>query len=139
MNRFKQQHNPAPFYQRSLIGIFSILIFALQTGCASTSKPIEKEYSESLTKYTETLFRRQNQASSTLMILSEDEFDEMDYQALLEAEQEMHSACQSFNEYASILSEGSNPGILLRNKVYRSLDECDTATQNLELLLQQLE
>lgn len=73
------------------------------------------------------------------MVLSEDELNVSTYITLLEAEQEMHIACQSFNEYASILSEGLNPGILLRNKIYRSLDKCDSATQNLELLLEQLE
>lgn len=134
-----QQHKPEQFFHRSLRTIFLILIFALLTGCASTSRPIIKQQNESFTEYTEALFRRQNQASSSLMVLSEEEFDETDYQVLLDAEQEMHSACRSFNEYASILSDGSNPGILLRNKVYRSLDECDSATQDLEILLQQLE
>ncbi len=136
MNRIKQ-HKLNLFYPRSRIAI--LLIFALLTGCPSTTNPVVKEHSESFTEYTEALFRRQNQASSSLMILSEEEFSDEDYQTLLLAEQEMHNACGSLNEYASILSEDSNPGILLRNKVYRSLDECDSATQNLEFLLQQLD
>ena len=93
--------------------------------------------SELLEKYAEALFLRQNQASSTLMLISEEELAVSDYITLLEAEQEMHTACQSLNEYATMISDNLNPGILLRNKVYRSLDECDSATQNLEILLEQ--
>jgi hypothetical protein len=140
MNCFIPLLNSTQLSQRRLRTIFLISIFALISGCASSPRPAENiNREESMAEYADVLFHRQNQASSTLMVLSEDEINTSKYIMLLEAEQEMHMACQSFNEYASILSEGLNPGILLRNKIYRSLDECDSATQTLELLLEHLE
>ena len=66
------------------------------------------------------------------MILTMDE----ENQALAEAEKTMQDACAELNAYAVRLRDGLGDNLIQQQQVFNSLDECEEATQRLELLLQ---
>ncbi|MDF1581680.1 MAG: hypothetical protein P1P78_00065 [Methyloprofundus sp.] len=83
----------------------------------------------------ESIFRRQNTASSQVIILTMDEENSV----LSDAELTMQEACAVLNAYV-IRAISSDDFLMLdflaQHRVISTLDDCDAATKKLELLLQ---
>ncbi|MCF7972012.1 MAG: hypothetical protein K9L22_12710 [Methylococcaceae bacterium] len=116
---------------------FSVIIitFALFTGCAFIQAPLGQKKMVQLRQNAESIFRRQNAASSQVMILTMDE----ENGALSDAELIMQEACAALNAY--VIRSISNDDFLMldflaQQRVISSLDNCDEATKKLEALLQ---
>ena len=85
--------------------------------------------------YAEGVFIRQNQATSEIMMLSEDDVDPYAYEDLQEAEKEMQIACELLNEYAVREVEGEPIGLFFKKKVHNSVEGCEYALRNVESTL----
>jgi len=115
---------------------FSVIIiaFALFAGCAFIQDPLGQKKMEQLRQDAESIFRRQNTASSQVMILTMDEEDGV----LSDAELTMQEACAALNAYV-IRAISSDDFLMLdflaQQQVINSLDNCDAATKKLEALL----
>ena len=98
------------------------------------------EYSQSqeeFARYVEDVFRLQNQLTTEVMMLGGvDESDE--YDALLQAEQNMHAICDPLNEYATKELDGASIGYLLRRRVERSAVACERAAKEVGAKLKHL-
>ncbi len=86
-------------------------------------------------EYAEGVFIRQNQATSEIMMLTEEDIDPYVYEDLLEAEKEMQKACELLNEYAVREIEGRTMGLFFKKKVQNSVEGCEYALQNVESTL----
>jgi len=115
---------------------FSVIIiaFALFAGCAFIQDPLGQKKMAQLRQNAESVFRRQNTASSQVMILTMDEEDSV----LSGAELTMQEACAALNAYV-IRAISSDDFLMLdflaQQQVIDSLDGCDAATKKLEALL----
>ena len=109
-----------------------IISFILISGCVIIKDPLGQEKIHQLKEDAESIFRRQNTAISQVMILTMDE----ENQTLAEAEQAMQDACAKLNAYAVRLRDGLGDNLLQQQQVFNSLDKCEAATRNLEVLLQ---
>ncbi len=111
-----------------------IIAFALFAGCAFIQDPLGQKKMAELRQNAESIFRRQNTASSQVMILTMDEEDS----ALSDAELTMQEACAALNAYV-IRAISSDDFLMLdflaQQQVISSLDNCDAATKKLEALL----
>ncbi|MDO8939586.1 MAG: hypothetical protein Q7U98_10545 [Methylicorpusculum sp.] len=98
------------------------------------------EYSQSreeFTLYVEDVFRLQNQLTTEVMMLGGvDDSDE--YDALLQAEQNMHAICDPLNEYATNEIDGASISYFLRRRVERSAVACERAAKEVGAKLKQL-
>ncbi|SHE21577.1 hypothetical protein [methanotrophic endosymbiont of Bathymodiolus puteoserpentis (Logatchev)] len=115
---------------------FSVIIiaFLLFSGCAFIQDPLGQKKIEQLRQKAESIFKRQNIASSQVMILTMDEENTI----LSDAELAMQEACAKLNAYVirSMSSDNfSMVDFLAQQQVIRSLDNCDAATKKLEALL----
>ncbi len=88
---------------------------------------------DNLAIYAESVFRRQNSVTTTIMMLSEDELT--DDSQLNQAEMAMHEACRLLNEYSSREMEGESMGVLFRRKVKFSIKGCDESIHRVEEIL----
>lgn len=111
-----------------------IISFLLISGCSVFKIPLGQEKISQLREEAESIFRRQNTATSQVMILTLDEEDS----TLVEAEQAMQDACAELNAYAVRLRDGLGDNLLQQQQVFNSLNECDAATKHLEVLLQSI-
>lgn len=89
---------------------------------------------EEFARYVEDVFKQQNHVTSQIMILMESG-DIKSPQPLMKAEQHMQELCSPINEYASRDIDGLNIGFFLRRRVEKSAEDCDKATQEVEVLL----
>jgi prolyl oligopeptidase PreP (S9A serine peptidase family) len=121
------------FYHLALITA-ALLLF----GCANLSTTSTSgNNTQSFSAYAENVFRRQNNVTSRVMTLSPEDFsNEAQYDALLDAEKNMHNACELLNNYAQRIQDGENVSVLYRSRVGIGIKECDRATLKLETLLQ---
>ena len=123
-------------FTKSLHGLFWVVLLA-QTGCTANLLSIYGDKGltkDEFSKYVEDVFRFQNQLTCEVMLLDKDEWRK-DYNALLQAEQIMHQACQSLNEYADKEGTGERISLLLQRQVNKSVVTCEQAAQNLDALL----
>ncbi len=104
----------------------------LLSGC-SVMEMITHE--QALSSYAESVFRRQNEVTSQLMMLSDDELEEPE--EVYQAEMNMHKACRLLNEYSQREMEGKPIGLLFKKRVRNSLEDCDESIQELEELLEE--
>ncbi len=109
-----------------------IAISLLLSGC-SLMEMITHE--QALSSYAESIFRRQNEVTSKLMMIPEDELD--DPEAVYQAEMNMHKACRLLNEYSQREMEGKPVSLLFKKRVRNSLEDCDESIQELEELLEE--
>lgn len=101
------------------------------TGCAAV--PPHSAHS-SFASYAESVFRRQNELSSRLMMLSE--ADELpDSEVFERAEEAMSDACYLLNEYAERENSGESMSWRFEAKVQSSIEGCDASIQQMEALL----
>jgi len=104
-------------------------------GCALLSTGFEDDSRYTLREHVEDIFRRQNNATSEVMMLSMEEFESEEFIDLTVAEEEMENACAALNEYAVRARDQLSTGFWLKNRVLNSIDECEGATQIVESLL----
>jgi len=82
----------------------------------------------------EEIFRLQNQITSEVMMLLEN--DEIKKpETLLQAEQHMQRACADLNEYVSRDIDGLSSGLFLRRRVEKSAIDCEQAAMAIRPLL----
>ena len=108
--------------------IVLVLSFSFLLGCASA--PVNSGH-DSFADYAESVFRRQNQLSSRLMMLNDDAEDEEVFDV---ADQEMRDACHLLNEYAEREISGESMGLRFKSKVQDSIEACDKSVQRMEVL-----
>ncbi|MBE0469527.1 MAG: hypothetical protein IBX55_08500 [Methyloprofundus sp.] len=116
---------------------FSVIItsFVLFPGCAFIQEPLGQKNIAQLSQHAESIFRRQNIASSQVIILTMDEENSV----LSAAELTMQEACAALNAYVIRAISGDDflmLDFLAQQRVISTLDDCDAATKKLELLLQ---
>lgn len=109
----------------------SIILLLINLNSCAVIPSVDYRYE--LAAYAESVFRRQNSITSTIMMLSEDELPE-DNQ-LNQAEIAMHEACKLLNEYTSREMDGKPMGVLFRRKVKASIKGCDESIQKVEEIL----
>jgi hypothetical protein len=120
---------------RSLI---TLAIAALISGC---SVPFFGGYGangqslEEFTQHVEEIFRLQNQMTSEVMMLLEND-DSQKSEALAQAEQHMQQVCADLNEYVSRDLDGLSSGLFLRQRVEKSAIDCEQAALAIKPLLQ---
>lgn len=122
------------FNQKVIKSSVIIIAFLLFSGCAFIQDPLGQKKIEQLRQKAESIFKRQNIASSQVMILTMDEENTI----LSDAELAMQEACAKLNAYVirSMSSDNfSMVDFLAQQQVIRSLDNCDAATKKLEALL----
>uniref|UniRef100_UPI003AF47F3C hypothetical protein n=1 Tax=Thiolapillus sp. TaxID=2017437 RepID=UPI003AF47F3C len=56
-----------------------------------------------------------------------------------DAESRMLEACKDLNEYAVHVRDGLSIGLYLRHSAMNSTEECERATQDMEMLLDRIE
>jgi len=101
-----------------------------QNGCVFIESIAQDD---ELAAYAESVFRRQNSITSTIMMMSED--DIVDEKQLTQAEMKMYEACRLLNEYSSREMDGESMGVLFRRKVKFSIKGCDESIQKVEAIL----
>jgi hypothetical protein len=121
------------------LAFFTLVV--LQSGCMLWNGRNQYNHNpQSIAAYAEAVFRRQNHATSQLMMLSlEDVEDSETIDALLNAEKSMQTACETLNQYAEQSQEATSTSLLLRARAGKSVVNCDHATQILERLLEDLD
>lgn len=128
-------------YLVSFHGCALVFIMMVLTGCAA---PFERGYGakrqsrEEFERYVEDVFRLQNNMTSEVMMLMENEDNSQSHATLIRAEQHMREICAPLNEYASRNSEGLSVGLLLSHSVERSAVDCERAARQVESLLEEL-
>jgi len=100
-------------------------------GCAHA--PANSGYS-SFSSYAESVFRRQNELNSRLLMLNEadqipdnEEFDS--------AESAFQDACELLNEYAERESSGDSVSLTFKQKVQDSVTRCEAGINRMEAVL----
>lgn len=114
--------------------VLSLVVTGLFTGC-KTAYIAPNAFEE----YAENVFIRQNQMTGEVMMLSEEELSEKDYEILTDAESRMLEACKDLNEYAVHVRDGLSIGLYLRHSAMNSTEERERATQDMEMLLDRIE
>ncbi|MEQ1635777.1 MAG: hypothetical protein ABL903_03735 [Methylococcales bacterium] len=95
---------------------------------------------QSFSDYGESVFKRQNNATSRVMMLSLDEVEDKEaYEELLRTEKSMRNACEELNIYAEQSQNNGSSSLLLKARAGKSIKDCDQATQVLEGLLEDLD
>lgn len=112
----------------SIKSIVLVLPFSFLLGCASA--PVNSGH-DSFADYAESVFRRQNQLSSRLMMLNDDAEEAEIFEV---ADQEMRDACHLLNEYAEREMSGESMGLRFKSKVQDSIEACDKSVQRMEVL-----
>lgn len=90
---------------------------------------------EAFEKRVETAFRFQNNMTSEVMIVQENNPGDHHQDAILQAEQFMQKKCSYLNEYASKEIDGVDSGFLLLRHVENSVADCEEAAHKVEELL----
>ncbi len=99
------------------------------TGCTLFSAALNRDYIESV-------FKRQNAISSHIMLMSESELSNVDYDALLQAESEMQRECRLLNQAAQASIDQQNSNLSFKKQVTDSVEDCDDSLQKVEELLE---
>lgn len=112
----------------SIKSIVLVLPFGFLLGCATA--PINSGQ-DSFADYAESVFRRQNQLSSRLMMLNDNDEETGVFEV---ADQEMRDACHLLNEYAEREMSGENMSWRFKSKVKDSVENCEKSVQRMEVL-----
>lgn len=121
---------------RRLIGYY-LLLNSLWSCAISSPKQYWNKTIDFRT-YAEEVFRRQNQISSEILMLTDEDVVNPDlYAKLLQAEQNLQDQCQLLNEYAIRERDGVEIPLLFQQEVQSSVDDCELAMQKADVLLNQ--
>ena len=116
--------------------VYFLVIFISQfSACAIFPSVVNVVDQESLRKQLEELFRRQNNATSEVMMLTMDDPDAESFTDLFEAEAEMQQACEPLNEYAVRERDKLEAGLILIKKILDAMAACEESTEQVELIL----
>lgn len=127
--------------KNSIRFVFTVCILLISSGCTVFSGSSKGRYFDPFTgyaDYAEDVFIRQNQATSEIMMLSEDDMEPFAYEHLQEAENKMQKACELLNEYAVREIDGQSIGLFFKKKVKNSVEGCEYALRNVESILAKL-
>lgn len=105
------------------------------TGCSLISDMWQQD---SITKYGETVFRKQNLITSQVMMLSEADLSPENSQKLQQAESKMQTDCKLLNEYATREMDKETSDLVFQKRVRDSISGCDASIQAIQSLLGQL-
>ncbi|WP_150048304.1 MULTISPECIES: hypothetical protein [Methylomonas] len=89
---------------------------------------------DSFAAYAESVFRRQNELSSRLMMLSASNLLQ-DTEQLDDAEHAMNDACHLLTEYAERENAGESISLMFKRQVKDSIEVCDLQIHQLEQML----
>lgn len=78
----------------------------------------------------ENVFKFQNSVTNAVMLLDDEPTD-----AILEAEEKMHAACEPLDEYASREIDGLSADFSLQKRVEQTAISCEKAAKQLQTLL----
>ena len=120
-----------------------VLLFVLGTlsGCATITYHdggIKMLSAEEFDLYASDVFKRQNQASTEIimyLIDYEDMKEAIEYQKLLKAEEEITDACKPLNNMAVTRAERRPVSFLLKYMIIHTIHKCDSVTRNVEAIL----
>lgn len=126
------------FYTRQVALQIFILFLLFIPACSWNIESIELMDQDRIRMQLEDLFKRQNNASSAVMMLTMDSPEAEQFEDLLDAEQEMLEACDPLNEYAVRELEHMDLGIMLKQQVLRAMDVCTEATDYTEKLIKKI-
>lgn len=120
--------------------IYSFWLFLMSLtlfGCAGQQLRVEKvPQTMSFAAHAEAVFRRQNAATSQIMMLALDDVDAPEiYEALLKTEKNMQLACVDLTAYAVQSQTQSSASLMMRVRAGKSIYACELATSQLEKLL----
>jgi hypothetical protein len=104
-------------------------------GCSLFQDMVEQD---NIAQYGEAVFRKQNEITSQIMMLSEAELSKEQYQKLQQAESQMQKNCQLLNEYASREMDKSSIDLVFKKRVRDSIENCDLSIQQIEHTLIEL-
>ncbi len=136
LNMFNLIAKRKPVRLDRLCRLWLLVLLLLPTaGCAISSDSGYWRKTFSFEQYAEDIFRRQNQITSRILMLSEDGVEVENMDDLLEAEQELEDACQLLNEYAVRERDGVAMGFLFKRKVQNSVEDCEDAIHDVESML----
>lgn len=113
-----------------------LMVLIILSGC-TIGKSDPTFSTQSFAAYAESVFRRQNNATSQVMMLSTEEVavDQKDFNGLLAAEKKMHHACTDLVAYAQASQIENSTSLLQRARAGKAINACDQATYTLESLL----
>lgn len=116
---------------------YSLIVFLL-TGCGLVEKPFSA--TDNIAEYAESLFMHQNALTQQLIMLIDEEssLSEADEELILQAELQMHDACQLLNEYANREIDGQRMSVLFKRRVQKSFKACESRVTHLESVLLEL-
>lgn len=119
-----------------------LILSVFATGCSTISTVTPDGHRESRSvdefkSYAEDVFRRQNKASSELILLLIDieSSDQENYSKLQNAEKRIMDACQPLNSMAVMMVENRKIDMSMKYSVMTSVSECDYITRDVEELL----
>lgn len=110
--------------------VFVVAFSVVYTACSQISPLINRS---DFSSYAEDVFRRQNSATSLIMMAAADLEDD---EALLKAELNMHDSCRLLNEYSEKEARGQTISVLFKKRVQNSIADCETRVIAVEQLLQ---
>jgi flagellar motor protein MotB len=116
--------------RQSVIGL---LMAVTLSGCSLPF--MQGQTKEEFARYVESVFKLQNGMTSQIMALGDSDTKPRNFDALLQAEQDMQKRCEALNEYANRESEGESVGLALQTRVAQSAKDCEAAAKNVQTLL----
>lgn len=90
----------------------------------------EKQSFAAFAQRVENVFKFQNSMTNAVMLL-----DSEPSQAILNAEKQMHAACEPLDEYASREIDGLSADFTLQKRVEQTAISCEKAAKQLQTLL----
>ena len=117
--------------------LIPLLVFFLLSGCSITRNVLNTK--ERISVYAEALFKRQNNLTQQLMLLSDEDMTLADEEIIFQAELKMHDGCQLLNEYANREMEGKKMNVFFRRRVKNSFKACEEGVKNMESVLMAVE
>ena len=115
----------------------TILLDACATVTVPTSHGDKTMTVGEFSEYAESVFRRQNRASTQVIMLA-DAVDTATYSKLAAAERAMLEDCGPLNAIAARERDRQSVGLTLKLEIAPTIDACDRATQRLEAMLRAL-
>lgn len=115
----------------ALYRVLFVLVFL--NGCSYTSAPLE--FKGEAVEYAEILFKRQNQATFSVMMMLEDELALDVEDKLSIAELHMHEECRLLNEMAMHEKRREKVSLYFKTQVQQSFGTCEESVRQLELIL----
>jgi len=112
-----------------------LLVFSHLTGCALIADFWQQD---ALAAQGEAVFRRQNEITSQVMLLSETELSAPELQKLQHAEARMQQDCQLLNDYARRAIEDESMDLSFQQQVKNSIQGCEASIQKIEATLTEL-